>query len=737
MRRVWRSRWLPALVLLPLLLAAACAAPPKLRWTGRALEGADFHERVQGQVVVHYALPTTPARAEAVAGAAATVLNATRQWGRLAPAERLELWLVPEGTAWPAGLAVPPAGREARAAAPGAVVLRAVATPGGLSEAIGVALTQAAGSAPYTVDWLHEGTGVITARGWDLFPLERQNLDPAAALKALSGAPGSIAYRGAAAALTALVMDRWGVDWAATFPRTPAQMTPAEALLWAASATDRASGLAYWRDRQAALYAQAAHPAKLPNGGAWLVTAADISPVRPEPKLAAQPRGPGPNDNYSPQAYEIAVRYEPGTRTVAGTVTLSWQNGESIPVETLYFNLWPNAEQFAILGGAIQIHEVKVDGQAAAYEARGVTLTVPLGRAVPDGGLAEVTIRFTTRLPGSISERNFGQEGTDRFNLTHWFPQLVVLDDRGWNMQGLPTLTLEPYTENARFHVRLDVPAPTIVGATGHQVSRVAEGDRWVYEYQAENFKDWVATGGKGLQEEIRTAEGVTVHLIDKPGGAWFRTTGDQIALSLKAYGQHFGQYPYSDLVVSCCAGMEWPGLIFTTALPAQEQEIARYLYVTHHELGHQWFYGVVGNDQGSETWLDEGFATYADRLFFRTYGLPPNGGDLRSRKYPPGLRVTTPEWASLTIDGGLGIYYYGGALALEDLEATIGQPAMDRLMQEWVRRFRFKTATTGEFIRLANEMTGQDLTDFFHQHGIDPTDRQPYQPPLPPGKAR
>lgn len=186
-----------------------------------------------------------------------------------------------------------------------------------------------------------------------------------------------------------------------------------------------------------------------------------------------------------------------------------------------------------------------------------------------------------------------------------------------------------------------------MVGATGRQVAKHEQGDRWIYEYDAPNYKDWVATGGTGLTEYVRVVDGINVRLIEKDE-QWLKTTANEVERALRFFNRKFGQYPYPDLVVSCCVGMEWPGLMFTVPLPGKDpRQEERYLYVTHHELAHQWFYGIVGNDQYSVPWMDEGFTTYADRSFWRTLGRTPYGGDLTNRVFTgPKVSSSQNKWA-------------------------------------------------------------------------------------------
>lgn len=752
-------RFLRVLTLLAALLAAVgCTLKPGthssgLRWTGEGLQGLTLVQRQMEQVTVHYTPPTAPEEAEAVGRQISFRLTDLGQsMGRLGADERIHVWILPAGSAWPAGLGPLPPGRLARAAGQYHVVVRQEAVDlaaggglrpdAGLVEAFFVAVRPGAGSPAMQAGWAHEGMAALLARGWDGFPVrqwqgaESRPISAADAMALLSAKelPEDFAqWRRAAEALSAMLVDRFGVHWAERAPEL-AGFTPAAALRWVTAADTDGVAVARWQERIDHLTSQThTVPGTVGSYYAYIPTAADISPIRAEPVLAKLPVGPGPNANHSPHAYDLDVRYEPGRRLVAGTVALHWENGEGIPVDTLYFHLWPNAEQYARLGAGIRVESVTVDGKEARFTADYLDLAVPLGRALAPGERVTVKLRFATVLPARISQRVLGQEQQGRFNLAHWFPILAVLDDRGWNLHPLPGAAGEPYSENAQFSVKLDVPAGWTVGATGRLAARHELGDRWVYEYDAPNVKDWVATGGRGLSEYVLEQSGVKIRVIDSDA-EWSRAVAEITAQAIPLFTAKFGPYPYPELVITCCAGLEYPGLFYTT----RQDQNQYWKVVTWHELGHQWFYGIVGNDQFTEAWLDEGFTRYAERLAVRAFG-PEHllRRDYAMQVLPNLLRVTSSSAEYHVVNRqayAVGVYNKP-AIALEELERLLGEARFEQLIREYVQRFQFKTATTADFVALAEEIGGQGLQGFFRTRLIEPGDRVQYRPVLPPGQ--
>lgn len=684
-------------------------------------------------LVLHRPATVPAEQTAALVTAAQARLAQHTQYGWLDGTEQLEVWVLPDGGPWPRDRVRPPVEQPIVAAGPFALVARptGLAQPdqSGLADAVAVAVTQPAESPAFSSRWLYEGMAEVRQHEPDKLPTgyykgsSGQALDAAFLLSQLeqSGADPQ-KYRQGAAALAAFLMDRWGFDWPRHGRFEANRLSPEGALTWTTGTADRAQALERWQERMR--QARPRDPRHL-----WLMTMAETSPVRLQPSLPALPKGPGANPNASPHSYEITARYEPSRRELTAQQRVGWENGEGIELETLYFNLWPNAELYAIRGGGIRITTVTVDGKAVDFQAGGLDLAVPLGRPVKPGEQVDIRIDFTTRLPSSITWRLLGQTGPDRFNLVHWYPQLAVLDDRGWNLLPFPGYPGEPYHETADYKVTLDLPISTQVGASGRLVRRTEQADRWIYEYAAPRVRDWAATGGRNLVEKVVEVGTVRLQLLHTDAD-WVDAVSREVASTLPICSERFGAYPYSDLVVTCCAGVEYPALFFTSAITPGN---LTWRITVYHELAHQWFYGLVGNDQYAEPWIDEAFARYADRVASRALGAPVVSRVAASFLLPNGLHVSSSsrEYALAPTVYGAGVYNLG-ADALDALEERIGEERFARLMREWVDRYRHQIATTADFIKLAEAVSGQPLEDFFQRRWIYATDRTVYQPLIP-----
>jgi hypothetical protein len=222
--------------------------------------------------------------------------------------------------------------------------------------------------------------------------------------------------------------------------------------------------------------------------------------------------------------------------------------------------------------------------------------------------------------------------------------------------------------------------------------------------------------------------------------------------IALRTYGTWSAPYPYPQITVvdpahgSSSGGMEYPTLFTGGADVFAPPELQSPEGVTIHEAGHQFWYGLVANNEFEEAWLDEGFNTYmetkaSDRVlgpsgWGRRYfggggregrtGWPvvapgvaiPRGGDNLEELRHGGEedRMARRAWEYRDAES-YGLNSYGKpALVLQTLEGLLGEETMVKVLRTYARRFRFAHPTTADFVATVNGVTGQDLSWFFDQ---------------------
>ncbi|WP_369382434.1 M1 family aminopeptidase [Streptomyces sp. cg36] len=187
---------------------------------------------------------------------------------------------------------------------------------------------------------------------------------------------------------------------------------------------------------------------------------------------------------------------------------------------------------------------------------------------------------------------------------------------------------------------------------------------------------------------------------------------------AVDAFGERFGRYPYGELDIvlspdfAVFGSMEYPG--FVLLWTDRDGSGAA------HEIAHQWWYGIVGDDEYADPWLDEAFATYAQDLFHgesgqgcwsQVYWPRPDAAITDSMGYwaePPG----PAGWTS--------VVYRAGSCALHDLERELGTPVMERMLRTYAADHWYGVSTDADFLRAARTAAGRDLTAFWAAHRIE-----------------
>ncbi len=215
---------------------------------------------------------------------------------------------------------------------------------------------------------------------------------------------------------------------------------------------------------------------------------------------------------------------------------------------------------------------------------------------------------------------------------------------------------------------------------------------------------------------------------------------------TLKYYGEWFGAYPYGHITIidpayqSGAGGMEYPTLFTAGTRWLAPAHVTTPEGVTVHEAGHQFWYGMVGNNEFEDAWMDEGFNTFStaraiaqvydpNYLALRYFGgfIPWVVTDIVQTREIDGNRLagyrrdaksdvqSTPSFRYFPSTGG-SITYNKTALWLNTLERWLGWPTLQRVLSTHFDRWKFKHPKPADFVAIANEVTQRDLTPFFDQ---------------------
>jgi len=455
-------------------------------------------------------------------------------------------------------------------------------------------------------------------------------------------------------------------------------------------------------------------------------------------------------------SYRIQATLDPVKHTVDGQQQLTWRNRSDRPVDAVYLHLYLNAFEgegstffterrvLAAHGDSRGVAEVKkgewghidlgnLDQDGAPLKWRYVhpdggpstdhtVVRVDLAQPVAAGASVTLDMNFHSQLPRVIERTGY----VGQFHLVaQWFPKIGVLElpgERGataprWNVHEFH-FNSEFYADFGEFDVRLTAPKDYVIGAVGEQQGDpVPEGSNLTWHFEQGDVHDfaWMAAPGYQTLDGEYTGPGsprVKVRVIYPPEYAVDARPVLKASLdSLAYFSKTLGAYPYKTLTAvvppfnaSEAGGMEYP--TFFTADNAREvkpKTLDEYAldFVTIHEFGHGYFYGLLASNEFEEPMLDEGLNQYWDDRMLRERGQQ--------------VWLTTPLWQMFGVSPPMGAFVLDRMTAMLSRPAdSLGENSWDRLSSSSYATVYSRTATAMHDLE---ERLGKDVTEKAFRH--------------------
>jgi hypothetical protein len=405
------------------------------------------------------------------------------------------------------------------------------------------------------------------------------------------------------------------------------------------------------------------------------------------------------------QRYEIAATLRVAEGRLDAVSTLTLTNRSSAAIDFVNVSIIPRAQGYLTIDQAIT-----VDGSAVSTSWTTTTnLRVPLGRSVAPGASASVRIPFRLqvgRSAGAFGARTSRENGVLSFG--EWFPILSTEHDS----HGVG----DPQVSFTASRIRLTLTTTTslprhAVACPGLTVAPAVSGTRWVCD--ATDVRDFSFVVNPAFRVTTRTLGATTIRVYTQTvDGA---LTADRARSALGAMNLRFGTYPYPDLVIAEVGAlggfsMEFPRAIHLTRSKVTDR------YVITHEVAHQWFYGLLGNDQIHEPWIDEAFADYAARDVMGIGVSECSSRDVDSSvlRWPAGL-VSGGDWTSC--DGYFHTVFYQGTAFLRQVEAAMGRSAFFAALRGFLADRRHDVVTTRQLLDHLDASTTADLVPLYRRY--------------------
>ncbi len=446
------------------------------------------------------------------------------------------------------------------------------------------------------------------------------------------------------------------------------------------------------------------------------------------------------NGGYDVQHYDIDLTIDVDADTVAGTTTVTADATEDLSAFNLDF--W-----------GLSISDLQVNHAPAQYARKQGELTITPSTPLANGAAFTVAITYSGT-PGVLDDpTSFASLGWIR---THG----------GYTALGEPSGSSVWYPVNehpldkATYTFVISVAKPLVAVANGTLESVADFGDpafstyTWDMTEPMASYLAFVSIGDY-TREDDKSAGGIPIrNYVPTRYADDARTAFAKQGDMLDYFSSIFGDYPfdqYGALVVDQQLGFSLETQSMATFPPGVMQAALRGDPsggdgTIAHEMAHQWFGDSVSLGSWQDIWLNEGFATYASWLWFE-HSVDPSVmdsivqdaynqldgaalsqqgmSDTDVRKRLLQFAITGDPTVPKLFDWE-GVYQRG-AVTLHALRLTIGDEPFFETLRTYQQKYKYGNAVTDDFIAVAEQVSGQDLGDFFQHWLYDPV-----VPPLP-----
>lgn len=407
-----------------------------------------------------------------------------------------------------------------------------------------------------------------------------------------------------------------------------------------------------------------------------------------------------------------------------GLEQVRYTNTENVPLSEVYFRLYPNLPGY---DGKMSIGTVVVDGQPVRPElkAKNSALRIPLRQPLRPGAAADITLSFQADVPGQTQQGyNIFSASENTIALAGFYPAIAVYDETGWNIEIPPSYGDATYLDTSLYQVELTTPQPLVVAASGSLLQNRSNSDgSQTLSLVSGPMRDFYIVARADFAVISQTVEGTVVNSYYPPEMA----EGGKLALryaadSLRVFNERFGRYPYAEFDVAAtptrAGGVEYPGVVVVSQWMYDDAG-GFFEHATAHEVAHQWWYSMVGNDQVDTPWLDESLTNYSTLIYWEAIaGAEPAKEIVRAFFSGPyeqaksqGLDRAVMGPVADFSEGQYGAIVYGkGPLFFNALRQEVGDETYFKIMQTYFAEHKYKIAQPDDLFAVIEQVSGRGV---------------------------
>ncbi len=446
--------------------------------------------------------------------------------------------------------------------------------------------------------------------------------------------------------------------------------------------------------------------------------------------------------------YTINADFDPVEKIISAKERIIYVNSTEKELDSIYFHLYPNAFKEeknvpfekgemslaypdGFEPGYIQIYKVTNRNEPLNYVTIGLgdsILKVHLNEKLDMGEQVEINLEYQVKIPPSTGRFGYGE---NTVNIGNWYPIISVLDNQGWNLEPYYSIGDPFYSDIGDYRVELSLPGEYIVASTGDVIKKEDIEGRVLWTIEGKQVRDFamvISDKYKILSQEVDGVKIYSYYINDLFGEISLEAAKD----SIKIFSELFGKYPYKQFSVVATdyfvGGMEYPNLVYIDNSLYCDEDREMLEYVIAHEAAHQWWYGIVGNDQVDEPWLDEALTEYSTMLYYEM----KYGEEFKEQVYKNMIEKYYNAYINSNPSANKKVYrsvkefkdpleyqvmvYYKGAMFISELREELGDEAFFKCMKVYFDKYKYKNATTKDFLQVFEKITNRDLKNLFEK---------------------
>ncbi len=428
------------------------------------------------------------------------------------------------------------------------------------------------------------------------------------------------------------------------------------------------------------------------------------------------------------------------TGAYTGSAHLTYTNLSSRALDDLVLRLYPNAP--VIYGGRLTLTRASIGGQTLSQQPLledGTAVRLDLPQPLATGETIILELTFDGQLPlDSPGADTYGVFNLNTLGpiavLVNSYPLIAIREGGEWRVDSVLPEGDAVVSKTSLYLAEVRVPDGWKLAATGITFEQSRDGGQEVYQVAGGPVREFVWIASPAFEERSsQVGNAVLQHwALPETEPAW----AEALLVSedsLKIFSGLFGAYPYAELDVVAlplknASGVEYPGLILIRDNLYTSSDIPRLLpTVVAHEVAHQWWYAVVGNDVLRYPWVDEGLATFSAQLYESKYNPPFYEGT--NSYYQSRVKEIESQYGEQPIDQPVSAYagtsskyaviaYQKSALFFEALRAQIGEDAFYTAVKEYYSANQYQIASPDELLDSFESACSCDLEDLYDEWG-------------------